>query len=100
VPVDPVTVLDQLRRQGMGHASTAHRDAGVLLVDLCQAAPCIDSAGHYLRIVPELANRRRVQQAALRRQSAATGSLAGLLALVKGEERAVLAAQERVAVSF
>ncbi len=65
-PVDPVTVLGQLRRQGTENARTDNRDAGVLLVELCQAAPCAGSAGHYLRIVLEHAYRRRAQQAATR----------------------------------
>ncbi len=38
-PVDPVTVLGQLRRQGTENARTDSRDAGVLLIELCQAAP-------------------------------------------------------------
>ena len=36
VPVDPVTVLGQLRRQGLENAQTANRDAGVLLIELCR----------------------------------------------------------------
>ena len=65
VPVDPVTVLGQLRRQGLENAHTSSRDTGVLLVELCQSAPTIASADHYTRIVLEHSYRRRVQTAAL-----------------------------------
>ncbi len=54
-----MTVLGQLRRQGTENARTDSRDAGVLLVELCQAAPCVGNAGYYLRIVLEHAYRRR-----------------------------------------
>ena len=50
-PVDPVTVLGQLRRQGLENAHTANRDAGVLLIELCHTAPTIASAGYYTQIV-------------------------------------------------
>jgi replicative DNA helicase len=97
VPVDAVTVLGQLRRQGLRHASTAHQDAGVLLVELCQAAPCWNSAQHYLQIVLEHSYRRRVQEAAFRLQeAAATGSVAGLVELVEREHTALTAAQKRI----
>jgi hypothetical protein len=62
-PVDPVTVLGQLRRQGTENARTDNRDAGVLLVELCQAAPCVSNAGHYLRVVLEHAYRREPSRA-------------------------------------
>lgn len=95
-PIDPVTVLGQLRRQGTEHARTASRDAGVLLVELCQAAPSISNAGHYLRIVLEHAYRRRAQQTAGRLlQAAETGPLAALHDLVDHEHRALTAAHRR-----
>ncbi len=65
-PVDPVTVLGQLRRQGLEHAGTASKDAGVLLLELCQAAPTVASGSFYARIVLEHSYRRRVQRAAVR----------------------------------
>ncbi len=95
-PIDPVTVLGQLRRQGVENARTDSRDAGVLLVELCQAAPCAGNAGHYLRIVLEHASRRRAQQAAARLlQAAEAGSLTALHDLVEREHRALTAAHRR-----
>ena len=94
-PVDPVTVLGQLRRQGTESARTDSRDAGVLLVELCAAAPCHSSAGHYARIVLEHAYRRRVQTAAIRLLHGGghlgVAELAGLVAA----EHAALAWLER-----
>jgi replicative DNA helicase len=42
----------------------------VLLVELCQGAPCTSSVRHYVRIVLEHSYRRRAQQAAARLQQA------------------------------
>lgn len=96
-PVDPVTVLGQLRRQGVEDARTASRDTGVLLVELCQGAPCLSSARHYLRIVLEHSYRRRVQQSAVRlMQAAETGSLADLTAVVAREHAALSSCQSRL----
>lgn len=95
-PVDPVTVLGQLRRQGIENARTASTDAGVFLVELCQAAPCVSNAGHYARIVLEHAYRRRVQAAALRLLHAAdTADLTELCELVDAEHTAVARAGHR-----
>ena len=95
-PIDPVTVLGQLRRHGTENARTDSRDAGVLLVELCQAAPSVTSAGHYLRIVLEHAYRRRAQQAAMRLlQAAETGPLTALHDLVEREHTALAAAHRR-----
>ena len=95
-PIDPVTVLGQLRCQGSENARTASRDAGVLLVELCQAAPSVTSAGHYLRIVLEHAYRRRAQQTATRLlQAAETGSLTALHDLVEREHTALAEAHRR-----
>ncbi len=95
-PIDPVTVLGQLRRQGTENARTASRDAGVLLVELCQAAPSVSNVGHYLRIVLEHAYRRRAQQTAARLlQAAETGSVTALHDLVEREHRALTAAHRR-----
>lgn len=95
-PVDPVTVLGQLRRQGVESARTASTDAGVLLVELCQAAPCVSNVGHYARIVLEHAYRRRVQAAALRLAGAAENAdLTDLCDLVAAEHVAVTHAGHR-----
>ncbi len=95
-PIAPVPVLGQLRRQGTENARTDSRDAGVLLVELCQAAPNVSNAGHYLRIVLEHAHRRRTQQSATRLlQAAETGSLATMHDLVNREHAALTAAYRR-----
>jgi replicative DNA helicase len=96
-PIDPVTVLGQLRRQGIEDARTASRDAGVLLVELCQAAPCTSSARHYLRIVLEHSYRRRAQQAAVRLlQASETGSLSELTTVVAREHAALTRCRQRI----
>lgn len=90
VPVDPVTVLGQLRRQGAENATTACTDAGVLLVELCAAAPSVGSVSHYAEIVREHSYRRRVQQAAVRLLAAASSAaLDDLCELVEHEHTAV-----------
>jgi replicative DNA helicase len=100
-PIDPVTVLGQLRRQGTENARTDNRDAGVLLVELCQAAPCVSNASHYLRIVLEHAYRRRAQQAAARLlQAAEAGTLTALHDLVKREHDALTAAHRRTTAAL
>ena len=97
VPIDPVTVLGQLRRQGLDNAHTANRDAGVLLLELCQSAPTIGSASHYTRIVLEHSYRRRVQTAALRLVRAAEHApLDALTDLITGEHDAISNAQRRI----
>jgi replicative DNA helicase len=96
-PVDPVTVLGQLRRGGLENARTASRDAGVLLIELCQGAPTTSSAGHYVRIVLEHSYRRRAQQAAIRLQQAAeTGSLKDLSAVIDREHAALTTCRQRI----
>ena len=98
VPVDPVTVLGQLRRQGLDNAQTASTDAGVLLVELCQSAPTIASANHYTQIVLEHSYRRRVQTAALRLLRAAEHApLDALTDLITAEHEAITNAQLRLA---
>ena len=68
----------------------------MLLVELCQAAPNVHSAGHYLRIVLEHAYRRRAQQTATRLlQATETGSLTALHDLVEREHDALTAAHRR-----
>ncbi len=99
-PIDPVTVLGQLRRQGTENARTDNRDAGVLLIELYQA-PCAGNAGPYLRIVLEHAYRRRAQQAAARLlQAAETGSLTALHDLVEREHDALTAAHRRTTTAL
>ena len=100
VPVDPVTVLGQLRRQGLENAHTASRDAGVLLVELCQSAPTIASASHYSQIVLEHSYRRRVQTAALRLlRAAGHASLDALTDLIAAEHDAISDEQLRLAAA-
>ena len=96
-PIDPVTVLGQLRRQGTDSPRTTSRDLGVVLVELCQAAPSIGNASHYLRIVLEHSYRRRTQQAAARLQQAAeTGSLTDLTAVITREHAALTRSARRI----
>jgi len=95
-PVDPVTVLGQLRRQGLEHAGTASKDAGVLLLELCQSAPTVGSGSFYARIVLEHSYRRRVQRAAVRLlQGAGHLPLADLADLVTREHQGIAAQHRR-----
>jgi len=95
-PVDPVTVLGQLRRQGLEHAGTASKDAGVLLLELCQAAPTVASGSFYARIVLEHSYRRRVQRAAVRLlQGAGHLPLSDLADLVSREHHGITAQHRR-----
>jgi len=95
-PVDPVTVLGQLRRQGLEHAGTASKDAGVLLLELCQGAPTVASGSFYARIVLEHSYRRRVQRAAVRLlQGAGHLPLADLAELVNREHHGITAQHRR-----
>ena len=96
-PADPVTVLGQLRRQGTEAATTAAKDAGVLLIDLCQAAPALDAGHFYVRIVLEHSYRRRTQQAAVALLQACTSeSIDGLRALVEREAASMTCSWLRV----
>ena len=100
VPVDPVTVLGQLRRQGLENAQTANRDAGVLLLELCHTAPSIASATHYTRIVLEHSYRRRIQTAALRLLRAADHApLDALTDLITAEHDAITREEQRLATA-
>jgi len=95
-PVDPVTVLGQLRRQGLEHAGTASKDAGVLLLELCQGAPTVASGSFYARIVLEHSYRRRVQRAAVRLlQGAGHLPLSDLADLVNREHHAITTQHRR-----
>ncbi len=95
-PVDPVTVLGQLRRQGLEHAGTASKDAGVLLLELCQGAPTVASGSFYARIVLEHSYRRRVQRAAVRLlQGAGHLPLTDLADLVSREHHGITAQHRR-----
>ncbi|HET9442866.1 MAG TPA: replicative DNA helicase [Acidimicrobiales bacterium] len=55
-PADPVTVADELRRAGLLDAI----GGPAVLTDLQGATPAISNAGHYARIVEELALLRRL----------------------------------------
>ncbi len=95
-PVDPVTVLGQLRRQGLEHAGTASKDAGVLLLELCQGAPTVASGSFYARIVLEHSYRRRVQRAAVRLlQGAGHLPLTDLADLVSREHHGITTQHRR-----
>ncbi|RJK92527.1 DnaB-like helicase N-terminal domain-containing protein [Vallicoccus soli] len=95
-PVDPVTVLGQLRRHGSENARTASKDTAVLLLELCEAAPVLGNAEHYARIVLEHSYRRRVQQAAVRLAQAADHlPLHTIAPLLEQERSAVTAAHRR-----
>lgn len=99
LPVDPVTVLGQLRRQGLENARNASRDTGVMLIELCQAAPSLaNAAHHYLHVVLEHSLRRHAQHAALRLLRAAEfGSLSSLTELIGREHDALSDCLERLA---
>lgn len=97
-PVDPVTVLGQLRRQGSDTASTASRSAAVLLITLRESAPAVGSASYYTRILCEHTYRRRIQQAAVRLlQAAEHADLGTLHTLTEHEHDAVTEQQQRCA---
>jgi replicative DNA helicase len=70
-PVDAVTVEAELRRTGLERSMTADTDAGIYVLTLMQAAPCVGSIGYYATVVCEHAVRREVQAAGLRLQQAA-----------------------------
>ncbi len=96
-PVDPVTVLGQLRRDGHDQARVSSRSAGVMLLDLLAACPCASSAGYYAQIVREHTYRRRIQQSAARlHQVAVAGALPDLPALIEREHSALAAAARRL----
>lgn len=70
-PVDPVTVLGQLRRTGAAQSMTADKGAGVFLADLLEAPPSVGTIGHYLLIVLEHRVRTEVETAGARLQQVA-----------------------------
>jgi len=70
-PIDPVTVLGQMRRTGLEQSMTADRSAGVFLADLFAAPPSVGSVGHYLLVVLEHRIRRAVEATGVRLQQVA-----------------------------
>lgn len=70
-PLDPVTVLGQLRRSGLERSMTADRDAGVFLADLMDATPTVGNVGYYLTILLEHRVRRECARLAERMTQAA-----------------------------
>jgi replicative DNA helicase len=68
---DPVLVLGELRRSGLDTSFLDDKTAGVLLVELAEAAPAVVSVGHYARVIREHAWRRRVEEAGVRLQQIA-----------------------------
>lgn len=78
-PLDPVTVLGQLRRSGLERCMTADRDAGVFLADLMDATPSVGNVGYYLTILLEHRVRRECAQLAVRMTQAAEHEDLGVL---------------------
>lgn len=79
VAPDPVTVLGVLRHLGLETSFLDDKGAGVVLAELYAAAPVVENAGHYLRIVLEHAFRRRIVETSERlEQVAGTASLEAL----------------------
>lgn len=94
---DPITVLGEMRRQGLERSMTGDRSAGVFLLDVAAAAPVVASAQHYARIVVEHRVRRRAQEAACRlAQGAEAASLDHLKELALAELEAIFDQIERL----
>lgn len=80
VPVDPVTVLGELRRSGAAHAidpcpdAQDMRDVGVFLAELLEATPLAASVGHYLDVLLEARLRREIAKLGQQMAQAAEGS--------------------------
>ncbi len=96
---DPITVLGEMRRQGLERSMTSDRSAGVFLLDVAAAAPVVASAGHYARIVVEHRVRRRAQEAGWRlAQRAEAASLDDLKAQALAELEAIFDQVERLTI--
>ena len=94
-PIDPVTVLGQLRRNG--DAASVGRSAGVFLHDLVEAAPVPSAASDYRRTVLEHTYRRSVAAAAERwAQLAQHGALLELDDELRGAVEEALLCRARV----
>ena len=94
---DPVTVLGELRRLGMLPSFLDDNTAGPFLAEVYAAAPIVEQAGHYRRIVLEHAFRRRVAETAARLdQLAGTSALETLRDTLHDEWTTLHASYQRV----
>jgi replicative DNA helicase len=99
-PVDPITVLGQLRTSGVASSFTGSRSAGVFIADVAAACPIPANADYYAAIVLEHSARRRIREAALRlEQASGTSGLDALSAMVLEELVAIAAALRRASVA-
>ena len=94
-PVDPVTVLAELRRQGRLRSDGYPT---MELVRMVEAVPSPLSVGYYGRLVLEAAVFRRVEQAGTRLVQAGSsgrGEVEDVFGLIRDECRELLAARRR-----
>jgi replicative DNA helicase len=98
-PIEPATVLGQLRAGGADVRLPAGRDAGVYLSDLMEYA----GAGHprfHLRVILEHALRRETRQTGTRiTQAAGSGAVGELVDFVAREAGRVFEAGQRLEAS-
>ena len=98
-PVDPVTVLGEMRAAGTVE-SRHGRDLGVSLVALAEGCPTATNHRHYRRTVLEHSYRRRVRQAGERlTQAAADTPLDELQQLTHREHIDVEQARQRAGLT-
>lgn len=99
IPLDPVTVLGEMRANGTAARLPAGRDAGVYLADLLEQGVARDP-WHCRRVVLEHTVRRVAREAGLRiQQAAGSVPLAELPAFVEQEAGRVIAAAEQAAAT-
>jgi replicative DNA helicase len=95
-PIDPVTVLGELRAGGTDVRMPAGRDAGVFLADLMEHA-MTGHPGFHVRVILEYALRRDMRRAGMRIQQAAGSSPIGhLLDFIAQELNRVVATEARL----
>jgi replicative DNA helicase len=73
-PVDPVTVLGELRRSGETVTAAGQGDVGLLLIEYAEASPVPASARHYFQAVVEASLRRRLLEVGTRLAQMASSS--------------------------
>jgi replicative DNA helicase len=96
VPIDPVTVLGEMRANGSAARLPAGRDCGVYLTDL-QEAGMTGHARYYLAVILEHVVRRVAREAGLRiQQAAGSVPLDELGTFVAHEAGRVLVASQRL----
>ena len=79
-PVDPVTVLSELRRAGESVTVAGQTDAGLLLIEYAEASPVPSAARYYLQAVVEASVRRQLLEMGTRlAQMAGSSALDSLL---------------------